>query len=51
MCKINLKKILATFLLSLVLFTSTSNYVETTDSAYTCSEGDTKPPIPPITYH
>lgn len=51
MRKINLKKILATLLLSLVLFTSTSDYVETTNIAYTCSENDDEPYSEPITKH
>lgn len=40
MHKINFKKIIATLLLSLVLFTSTSHFIETTDIVYTCSEDD-----------
>ena len=51
MHKINFKKILTTLLLSLVLFTNTSNLIEKTDIAYTCSENDDAPYADSITKH
>ncbi len=43
MHKLNYKKILLTLFLSLVLFTSTSNFVGKTDIAFICSEDDDAP--------